>query len=343
MAKSRLLNFPSPESKLEAEGFLKRCWKQTANPENLLKCPNPSLTQKTQILLVDTKACDCIEELQKMDHIGCLPYKAIVLMENFDHSSSRPVNFNSKGVKKFPIISVSYRDSEQILSKMQDGQFVNIIFDDFDNLLEKQTSDIYQVYCPENGCTSLKYPKRTSERKYIGCDGEIKFRAGVNMTCTSNGRRCLCQELETWKRKIDKKIIQFEKCFKIDNEEKMLFPPAHCVKAAEGEAEMPKTCDSEEAFWNGNTNLCWKKETKTVRYWTKECRKETECESWASWSQWIKPPKCTPRKAKERFRFCRTNNECVLIEIEKKYGTNNTCTEDDVKDDYGSVKDCEFP
>ena len=42
----------------------------------------------------------------------------------------------------------------------------------------------------------------------------------------------------------------------------MLFPPAYCVKAAEGEEKIPKTCDQEEAFWTDQ--VCWKVATKTL-------------------------------------------------------------------------------
>jgi len=341
MAKSRLLNDPSPQSKAGAEGLLMICGMNTVNTESLLRCQSQSLNQRDHILLVDM-AADCLEDLNTMDNIGCLPYKGIVLVENWDDSSSRPVNFNSKGVTKFPIISISQRDSKNIKGLLQDFQFVNIIFDDFDKLLEKGTSDIYQIYCPENGCTSMSYPKKTKQEKYIGCDGEFKFRAEVKMSCTSNGRRC--PELETWKTKVDKGRFQYESCFQItDKDEKMLFPPAHCIKVEGGNEKMPKTCGNDDAFWTSSSG-CWNTDTKTVKYWKKECKKEVECEKWASWSAWI-GTKCTSTKPKERFRFCRKNKDCVLMEHEKKRKESGTatCTLDDVKEDYDPIQNCSFP
>merc|ERR1719244_2106705 len=140
-----------------------------------------------------------------MNDISCLPVKGIVLIENWDQRSSRPVKFNAAGhpVIEFPIITISYRDAtkNEVKEVMQDYSFVNIIFDDLDSLLKKETDVIYQVKCPENRCINMGYPAlQENSQIYIGCDGEAKLRAKVNMRCTSNGKRC--PELETWKKQI---------------------------------------------------------------------------------------------------------------------------------------------
>jgi hypothetical protein len=340
MAKSRLLNNPSPDAKREAEGFLTTC--ENYQPS----CKSQELNHATKILLVNMDDT-CFETLNKMDDISCLPFKGIVLMENWDDSSSRPVKFNSNGqsVEKFPIISLSYRDTNKTINLLKNGQFVNIIFDDFDDLLEKETEDIYQVKCPENGCTSMRYPElQGNKQMYIGCDGETKLRANVNMHCTSNGRRC--PELESWKKQIEKGQEKFESCFSKQVTGTIVFPPAHCIK--EIEAKMPKTCNQEVAFWKpdirNDENFCWNSETNTVKYWKKECRKEVECENWGSWSNPMSSI-CTTRQSEERFRFCRKNTDCVLMEIETKWGQkvdgNCTFTEPDTPDQHGNPANCE--
>merc|ERR1719154_100390 len=123
------------------------------------------------------------------------------------------MKFDSRGVVKFPIVSMSYKDSKRISSHLQADEFVNIIFDDFDRLLENRNSDIYQIHCEKSNCTSMKLP--SGEQKYVSCDGEIKFRASVKMKCTSNGLPC--PELESWKAKIRKSKTKFEGCFPTAN------------------------------------------------------------------------------------------------------------------------------
>jgi len=365
MAKTRLLNNPIPSSKVDAQGILKKCDKNTAIPDTLLKCGTQQLNQKNRILLVDMEWKECLEALDNLDDIECLPYKGIILMENWNFSSSRPVNFDSKGVTKFPIASISNKDSKRISSHLQAEEFVNLIFNDFDSLLENRNSDIYQIHCEKSECTSMKYP--SEHQKYISCDGEIKFKASVKMKCTSNGLPC--PELESWKAKIRKTQNNFESCFPNYNnvqkksnfvsnlpgqcgekvEENILFPPAQCIKAKQGEGSLPKSC--EEDFWvETSQDLCWNDAAASFKYWRKACRHEVECEEWASWSSWTrKDNTCTAnRKPKERFRFCRKNAECVLMEREKKYlnTTSQICDIKDRKEEYqtsgNQIKDCEF-
>ena len=342
MAKSRILNNPTAQSKLKAEGLLRKCECEKTK-KDLLICQTQNQYQDNHILLVDMNS-DCLGDLSTMDDIECLPYKAIVLMENWDNRSSRPVNFNSNGVKKFPIISISNRDSKSLSKHLKDFQYVNIIFDDFGKQFEDSTADIYEINCPRNGCTSMGYPKMKTRQKYIGCDGEVKLRSEVKMFCTSQGRRC--PELETWKLKIEKDRLKFESCFQMNAKE--IFPPPHCVRAVDGKEKMPKSCDQEESFWTSESTLCWKPESKTVKYWRKECGNEVECSQWGSWSNWINTI-CTQTKPIKRFRFCRKREECVLMELEKKYKDGNaTCTKDDFKENYDTedngihiqVKDC---
>ena len=334
MAKSKLLNNPEPPAKREAEGFLREC------KNNLPECSNLPLRNEILLIVMDQ---GCFEELNKMPDISCLPVKGIVMLESWDYSSSRPVKFNTGGhpVTKFPIITISYRDANATRSKMQENSFVNIIFDDFDSLLEEETSDIYEVTCPENGCTSMGYPALQEKSQiYIGCDGETKLRSNVNMTCTSNGKRC--PELETWKKQIDKGNRNFESCFGKQDGEKIVFPPAHCIRPQEGKVSIPKACNGENDFWNWRTSsneektVCWNNATSRVKLWKKECKEEKECKKWGSWSDWIKSGTCHRLKKKERFRFCRNNKDCVLIEWEKKYGRGkgDDCTwtgQDDVE------------
>jgi len=339
MAKSRLLNNPSSRSKKEVQGLLQKC--DIEEKRNVPRCQNKNDNKNKEILLVDMNS-DCLKELS--NNMECLSYKAIILMENWDNSSSHPVDFDSKGVHKFPIISVSQRDSAKFKEKFQymKGIFLNIIFDNFDQLLEKEDSDIYEINCDENGCTSMDYPKKASARKYIGCDGEVKFRAEVKMSCTSFGRRCA--ELETWKRKVDKEELKYERCFHTGSKEKMPFPPAHCVRAENGKENMPKSCDQEESFWIKSATSCWKPETKTVKYWKRECKNEVDCSQWGGWSAWTKTT-CTMKSPKERFRFCRKSKACVLMEHEKKYKKYNetgTCTDYDQKEEYDQIKECKY-
>jgi len=346
MAKSRLLNNPTPASKIKAEGMLQKCKIESIRYH--LTCENQNDNQNNQILLVDMES-DCLEELKNTGNIECLPFKAIIFMENWDDSSSRPFTFDLKGVDKFPVISISHRDSEKFENQTQGvqyvkGIFLNIIFDNFDKLLERGSSDIYEINCDENGCISMDYPKKTSAQKYIGCDGEVKFRAEVKMSCTSFGRRC--PELETWKKKIDNGRFKYETCFQTDAKEKMLFPPAHCVRAEDGKENMPKSCDQEESFWLKSSTLCWKPGDKTVKYWKKECKNEVECSQWGGWSAWTKTS-CTVKSPNEKFRFCRKSKACVVMEHMRKYKKHNetgTCTDDDHKEYYEqTIKDCIYP
>jgi len=348
MIKSRLLNNPSSEAKEDAEGILK----SFSNNQKVNTCKYQPVEERNEILLVDMDE-DNFKDLSDMHDISCLPFKGIILMENVDNRASRPIKFNAAGspVTKFPIITISYRDANKTRNDMQDGSFVNIIFDDFDYLLERAQSDIYQKKCPENGCTSMGYPKLQDPNMYIGCDGEAKLRAKVKMTCTSSGRRC--PELETWKKRIEKgKIEKFEKCFGTqDDEDKIVFPPVQCIKADEGKVRLPKACPGEEEFWSGDghghNEVCWNPTTQTVKLWKKECKREEQCtlNEWGSWSNWKIPGVCTSRTKKQRFRFCRKRADCVLIEIDKKYGNSmdDNCdwTDPDSSAEYGkTVQNC---
>jgi len=342
MVKSRLLNNPKPNAKKEAEGFLRKC------TNNLPNCETNPLG-RNEILLIDMDQ-DCFKDLKVLDDKSCLPFKGIVLIENWDQRSSRPINFKTAGhpVTEFPIITVSSSDAKnKTMEALQDNSFVNIIFDDFDSLLKKETDDIYQVKCPENGCTSMGYPALQEKSQiYIGCDGEAKLRAKVKMTCTSNGKRC--PELETWKKQIEKSTEQFESCFGKNDDKKIVFPPAHCIKAEDGKVSPPKACDQERDFWsnsNDESTVCWNEKTHTVKLWKKECKKEKKCDKWGSWSNWIKPRRCSHRNKKERFRFCRINTDCVLIEWDRKWGngTGDNCslTANDDKEEYENPPNCE--
>ena len=140
--------------------------------------------------------------------------------------------------------------------------------------------------------------------------------------------------------------MKFESCFQMNAKE--IFPPPHCVRAVDGKEKMPKSCDQEESFWTSESTLCWKPESKTVKYWRKECRNEVGCSQWGSWSNWINTI-CTQTKPKERFRFCRKSEDCVLMEHEKKFQAGkSTCSKDDYKENYDredngihiQVKDC---
>eukprot|EP00092_Neocalanus_flemingeri_P020996 GFUD01022750.1.p1 GENE.GFUD01022750.1~~GFUD01022750.1.p1 ORF type:complete len:1002 (-),score=189.68 GFUD01022750.1:50-3055(-) len=337
MAKARLLNDPKSSSKSTAEGLLIKCG---YNTENKLKCKNQQLNE---ILLMDM-GDNCFEDFNEIDDIECLPYKGIILLENWKDRSSRPVTFVAKGVTKFPIVSISLKDSNKTSNRLQDGQFTNIIFNDFDSLLEQEKSDIYEIRCPKDDCTSMKYPAK--KQKYIGCDGEVKYQAEVDMTCTSNGLPC--PELESWKRKICKEKKSFEPCFDgddVDCKVRTPFPPAQCIPAKQGEEEMPKSCTGEERFWEGSkAKYCWKETTKTVKYWSSECQKEVECANWGRWSTLIGT--CTRSSSPEKFRFCRKSTNCVLMEIEKKHKDltgSGGCTLDSSKnDDYPGAIDCKF-
>ena len=101
--KSKLLNMPGMGVKFQ--GAVKFCT-ENSNP---FDCSNSPLTDS--IFVVDLSLPNCVQEMEKSiekGELGCLPYKGLVLLENWQHRSSSPYPIE---VPSVPIVSVNSRDT----------------------------------------------------------------------------------------------------------------------------------------------------------------------------------------------------------------------------------------
>ena len=99
----------------------------------------------------------------------------------------------------------------------------------------------------------------------------------------------------------------------------------------------PTNCDGENSFWNKNNEeslfSCRRKQDDKTTYLHKSSVKncpEFQCHENREWSQWSEELKI--RTGKVKGRFCRNNQECVIMETERRR-ENGEIRTDFVEDD----------
>eukprot|EP00092_Neocalanus_flemingeri_P002160 GFUD01002300.1.p1 GENE.GFUD01002300.1~~GFUD01002300.1.p1 ORF type:complete len:1094 (-),score=216.09 GFUD01002300.1:133-3414(-) len=337
--KSKLLNDPYTGKKFS--GKVKFCY-----DSNDFECQTEL---KDVVLVVDLNDTECVKAMEKSE-VECLSYAGLVLLENWDHRSSRPYPLKIQSdFKKFPIVSVNSKDTIRLIKKEtfkeNSRDTIEISLQEYGDILEDPSSELYETQC-DDGCLHMFEAKE----KYLGCTGVPKMNIDITLECYDKGKTC--SELMTFKKNMRNKN-PFRKCFQQEG-----IDP--------GEIEYPRpSCLIENNLWLDSDKCLepllerdfdWKNEQTT----STSCLDESDntlitysqppsvcdCRSqWGPWSAWDDQCKYSPTSIphKKRYRLCRQSMECVLVKWERfnQDDTTKECTSE-LPWKAAGYKNCEF-
>jgi hypothetical protein len=204
---SKLLN--NPAERLKFQGEVQFC----SSRSNAFECS--TTTTKDEILVVDLSDTSCVKEMKKSieeDRFKCLPYKGLVLLENWYHRSSSPYPLKvPSDVTEFPIVSVNSKDTtnkETEIFNNNSTYAIEISMSEYQDILEDQNSELYETNCENTKCLHMFESKENE--KYLGCQGVPKLNVPIDLKCYDKGKNC--SELITFKNVLKSKN-PFKKCF----------------------------------------------------------------------------------------------------------------------------------
>merc|ERR1712080_634336 len=210
-----------------------------------------SYSSETEIFAIDVDKLECLERISDLEALN--NYKAIILIENWDNRSSSPYPdmvgiapenpthsiTKLKVQRKIPVLSIRKKDKKyfndglQVAKSNENNYYsLDISFSSLDKLLEinsHASSPLFEVDCTFNkGERCLHYfrnPPNNGEY-FLGCNGEPKKRALMNIKCKSYNKDC--PELQSWEKTLPSK--EYEMCAVKEGslDKKNVYPPLTC-------------------------------------------------------------------------------------------------------------------
>ena len=344
--KSKVLNNPEKWGKFN--GKIKFC--SSGSNDFEVECQQ-ALNQKTTedlILVVDLADTDCVKEMKKSiedETFRCLPYKGMVLLENWYNRSSLPYPLDvPSDLTQFPIVSVNSKDTGTVFTEsfLLNSQItMEISLKDYEDILKDPSSELYETDCERSDCLHMFEAKG----KYLGCQGVPKMNVPIKLECYDKGKTCA--ELITFNKNLKHKN-PFEKCLKQEGIEisknRTDYPRPSCHIPDNMWLDADKCTDSEkERNFNWKemepSSSCWDESDSTIITHSQPASTKCDC-NWGKWSSW--DDNCNSWGGrKERYRLCKAKL-CVLIkrDLLMYSSTTEKCTEKPTHD--SKFDKCQF-
>ena len=196
-----------------------------------------------KIIVMDLSNTKCRDLLSNKD-MKTAKLATLILLDSPTYDSTS-VKKAVKAIDDFPIITILLEDVKHVKSFTSDGSFLDIWFDDFQEIFKDE--DYYNVECYlNNQCMHLStaHPQQV----YLGCDGVPKFKTDPKITCFYDG--VPCPELA----KAETNFKSFSKCDEVEGlpykKGVIMWPQPTCAKGTiYKKLETTRACSGEEAFW----------------------------------------------------------------------------------------------